>query len=394
MSAGTADSQTLARASSTALDDELGTAAVRGDAWRMISIHSSDLVRALRRVVPVLPSRGGIPIHSCVRIQTADGGVLFAATDGIRAVRTTVAGEAGETVAVPGAVLAKIASTLPVGPVTLTPSKGRVEIKAGRARFVVPAFDAADLPPLHAAASEALLEVHHERLGAAIAAVRHAVSDDASRPALSGMLLEARADTMHAVAIDGHRLALHTSEHTAAVHGCAVLVPWLALPLLAALCAELHGESVTIARDQGYVLASAGSTTIAVREVEAPFPPYKKIIPADGRRGTRATGDRKALLDAVARVSIATSSTSGVRLEITADAVTLGAASPDVGDASDSVAAEVDGKSARAALAAQYLTDALRAGGAAEASISIAGELDPVVVDAGDTLSVIMPMRG
>lgn len=361
----------------------------------MISIHSSDLVRALRRVVPVLPSRGGIPIHSCVRIQAADGGVLFAATDGIRAVQTVVDGEAsGGMLAVPGAMLSKIASTLPVGEVTLAPGKGHVEVRAGKARFRIPAYDSGDLAPLHEQSGDPFLAVSARKFGDALAAVRHAVSDDDSRPHLSGVLVELDAlNIMRVVATDGHRLVIHTSAVDGGERARSLFVPGLALPMLVALCGEHIEHVVEVRRQAGYVLATAAATTVAVREIEAQFPPYAKIIPSDDARGTHAGVDRKDLADAVARVAVVVTGTSGVRLEIGANSVSLSAAGPDVGEASDDVAAGVSGKPRKVGLNAGYVLDALRSSTSERATVSVNGELDPVVIETVDTLSVIMPMR-
>ena len=71
-----------------------------------------------------------------------------------------------------GATLAKIASTLPAGPVELVPGKGHVEVRAGKSRFKIPAFDSGDLPPLHEEAGDVFLAVGAKRLGEALGARR------------------------------------------------------------------------------------------------------------------------------------------------------------------------------------------------------------------------------
>lgn len=110
-----------------------------------------------------------------------------------------------------------------------------------------------------------------------------------------------------------------------------------------------------------FLFARYGAVTLAVKLVEAVFPPYEQVIPKDYTR--LATIARKPLIEALKRAAVMCSETRGVRLEVKDSKLTLVSDDPDVGEARESLAADSrwcdEGGALTIGANARYLVEAL-----------------------------------
>jgi len=355
----------------------------------MITLPVADLTRALRRVAPVADARSSVPILSCVLFR-ADGSTLtLAASDSIRSVRTSIACSGAGSFAVDAKTIDRIAASLPAGDVSLELQERAITVRAGRSRFRVPVLDGADFPPLFDAGTEHLATLSAEVLLDVLVAVRHAISDDSSRPHLAGVKLEGDGETLHAVATDGHRLA-KIERHHAIGRAFDLLVPATAVGSLVALASEKDAAFVSLSVEGSFLRAQSGTTIVACRLTSEAFPPWRKILPK--RSKTAWTLSRVDALAALRRVAIVAGSTNGVRLAGAGDAVTMRAESAGHGEGVEELLCR--GAAGAFAVNGSYLADALEHADGDEVTVSSTGELDPVLVEDGAGFaSVIMPMR-
>jgi DNA polymerase-3 subunit beta len=361
----------------------------------MITIHSSDLNRAIRRVLPIVPSKTQMPILGCIAVRARGGTATFAASDAQRSIRTNVQCVGDGEFAVPAKTFASIASNLPVGDVVIELTKGVATIRAGRARFKLPTMTVEDFPALHATTGDLLATMPALALGELLRSVQHATSDDVSRPHLAGIQLELASGTATAVATDGHRLSMASIPCEAL--GVPTLLPSAVASSVIGLCLEREeAEGVVLLRDGRHLVVERGETSLRCVLGEDAFPPWRKIMPSTNRTGGRASVLRADLMAALHRVSLVSDRESSVLISITDDALRLSAQSPDSGESSEDVPAS-DARAGESRINATYLSDLLRACSGERIEIALGQPLEPVgVYDFEETrqaVGVIMPMR-
>jgi len=362
----------------------------------MITIHSSDLNRAIRRVLPIVPSKTPMPILRCIAVRAHGGTATFAATDAQRSIRTSVASSGDGEFAVPAKTFASIAANLAVGDVVIELAKGVATIRAGRARFKLPTMRVDDFPALHATTGDLLASMPAAAsLGELLRSVQHATSDDISRPHLAGIRLELGDGTATAVATNGHRLSMASIPCEAV--GVPTLLPSAVASSVIGLCLEREeAEGVVLLREGRHLVVERGDTSLRCVLGEDAFPPWREIMPSTNRKGGRASVLRADLMAALHRVSLVSDRESSVLVSIADDALKLSAQSPDSGESSEDVPAP-HAKDGESRINATYLSDLLRACSGERIEIALGQSLEPVAVydfeETRHAVGVIMPMR-
>jgi DNA polymerase-3 subunit beta len=139
------------------------------------------------------------------------------------------------------------------------------------------------------------------------------------------------------------------------------------------------------------------------RILEGTFPDYERVIARNNDK--QVICERRALGDAVQRVSLMTGDRNrGVRLELAEGEITVAAANPDLGEASETVACDYSGPALRIGLNPDYLGHFLAAVETDKVRLELKDENSqcvghPVATEgaqgAADEryLCVVMPMR-
>ena len=181
-----------------------------------VTVERAELLKALGHVHRVVERRNTIPILANVLIRGETSKLSLKATDLdleiVEAIPAEV-GPAGSTT-VPAHMFYEIVRKLPDGAQVILESSGdraALAIRAGRSRFTLQTLPESDFPDL--AAGEM---THSFTLGAAdlkrlIEKTQFAISTEETRYYLTGIYLHpassGSAQTLRAVATDGHRLA-------------------------------------------------------------------------------------------------------------------------------------------------------------------------------------------
>jgi DNA polymerase-3 subunit beta len=188
-----------------------------------------------------------------------------------------------------------------------------------------------------------------------------------------------------------------------------MLIPLKAIHELRRLCDEMLAEpradgekkaELLITQSGSSAFFQGAGMTFSVKLVDAQFPPYSQVIPANSDKVVRAP--RSAFADALRAVSVAASErTGGVKLSLAKGSMRITSESPESGDGFDEIPVEYAGPNMSIGFNAKYFLDVLAAITDEEVAVGLSGELDPAVLrPAGATttsdrqfLSVIMPMR-
>lgn len=362
------------------------------------------LADAVAWTARTLPSRPTVPVLAGLRIDARQGAVSFSAFDyevsGQVSVEADVADEGAALVS--GRLLADICRALPPRPVELTADGGKVVLVCGRARFTLHTLPVEDYPELPAMpASSGTVE--GTVLAAAVGQVAVAAGRDDMLPVLTGVRVEIEGERVTLAATDRYRLAVRelTWRPARPDLSAVALVP---ARTLADTAKSIGSGEVTLAlagagQDSLVGLAAGGRRTTS-RLLDGEFPTYRTLFPAE--TVTVARVDTAALVESVKRVALVAERNTPVRLTFDGDEVVLEAGSGDDAQASEALAALVQGDPVTVGFNPGYLLDGLGAIDAPVAYLSFTQATRPAVIQGvadleaepdGSYRYLLMPVR-
>jgi DNA polymerase III subunit beta len=344
-----------------------------------VRIAASTLNDALKLVSPVVSRSNQLPIFSAVRLILDGGSGSAIATDGDLSVIAYVNGETtldGLDVVVPARHLAAFVASVK-GTITLEVEDNDLKVTAGGSSLTLRTMPADDFPKIVTAEGEAVLLNPDAK--ARLSRILYAASKDSARPILTGVGI----GDGWAACTDSYRLA-------------AVEIGGLPTAIIPARAFELvfkptTGDvSATVDDRRATFTTAVGSWT--TRLVEGGFPNWRALVPTSSPHVLIA--DRDTLIDAISRVGVLVSNDEPVRLERCDEGVRLTVRSRDVGEAAETVSAEMDFDQP-IAFNNKYLADLLKAGDEGKVDLGLESQHKPACVGtlADGSVQLIMPVR-
>ena len=365
-------------------------------------IHKAEFVRGLRLAQSIADRKSTMPMLANVLLRVHGRGsttkLLCAATDlnvSLTAeLKVSNAVEGGLTVG--AKALHDIVVNLPGDELTLRKVENNwAEIKAGKVSYRVVGMPDRDFPKVPDHREAPFGDIDASTLREMIDRTLFSVCNDETRFHLNGVLFESNGTSARMVSTDGHRL----SKVDRSLTGGPQLSAGVIIPKKGVL--EVNkildgGATARLAIKTPYLFLSVDDLTLAVKLIDAQFPPYEQVIPKDHKRS--AVVDRGLFIDAVKRAQLMSSETRGVKLGFGADGggITITSDNPDVGEVREEVDADYTGDAMTIGFNPKYILEILTAIQSDQVAIQLGGELDPGLLRplAGDDFAgVIMPMR-
>src|ERR1700757_2020749 len=181
-----------------------------------ITVERSELLKSLGHVHRVVERRNTIPILANVLLRADKSKLSLKATDLDVEVTDAIAAEVGPggSTTVPAHMFFDIVRKLPDGAQIILESSGdraALAIRAGRSRFTLQTLPESDFPDLAPGEMTRKFTLKAADLKRLIDKTQFAISTEETRYYLNGIYLHAagtaKAQTLRAVATDGHRLA-------------------------------------------------------------------------------------------------------------------------------------------------------------------------------------------
>jgi DNA polymerase-3 subunit beta len=323
-----------------------------------IRLKRDELLAELVPMQGVVERRTTIPVLSHLLMSAADGRLTVAATDLDVSLTSSLAAEvkSAGALAVQARKLIEIVRAVEAEEIKFTLDGERsMKIQAGKSRFRIHGLPAVDFPSLPKVEGEAALALPLGQFRRLVGKVLFAISSEESRFQLSGALLKRSKGRLELVATDGHRLALIDAAVGSSQGEDSVIVPRKALQELLRLESDVTLE---MRRNDHHLAFRAGERELVCRILEGTFPDYDRVIARNNDK--KVTCERRALGDAVSRVALMTGERNrGVRLEFSAGEISIAAANPDLGDASETLACEYAGGAIKIGLNPDYLAQFL-----------------------------------
>jgi len=273
----------------------------------------------------------------------------------------------------------EIVRKLPDDTVYFSAKNYMVNIKCGLSEFNILGTDPEEFPELPSVDQQNMVSIAQNVLRSMISQTLFAVSDNESRPIHTGSLFEVEREQLTIVSVDGYRLALR-HEPTQGRQGedfFSFVVPGAALSEVEKICSG--EDSISVVQGARHVLFQTGATILVCRRLEGEFLNYKNAIPRNNT--IKITGDTKALLSSIERVSLIISDKLKSPLRcVFQDGVLLITTKTGIGDAADQCPIQGDGQDLEIGFNNKYLMDALKAAPAERLRLEFTSGVAPCLI--------------
>ena len=360
-------------------------------------IAKTEFLRGLRLAQGIADRKSTMPMLANVLLRTqGKNQILVAATDlnvSLTAeLKSQNAHEGGITLGAKN--LYELIANAPGDDITLKRADNHwAEIRSGKVTYRIVGMPDRDFPRVPDHREATYTTVESAVLREMIDRTLFSVCNDETRFHLNGVFFESDGSKARMVSTDGHRLS--KVERTIANGpklSAGVIIPKKGLLEMKKVLEA--GASCKLAIKTPHLFLVQEDIAIAVKLIDAQFPPYEQVIPKDHKK--IITVDRGRFTDSLRRAQLMSSETRGVKLAATKEGLTITSDNPDLGEVREELDAEYNGDPIAIGFNPKYVVELLGQMASDQITIALGGELDPGLVRplGGDEyLGVVMPMR-
>lgn len=334
-----------------------------------ITLAKSDLISALQIVSKGLSTKPQTPILSGIYMTAKEGQLELQSTNYELGFIVTIPAEihtVGAAV-LPGKYLTEFARKLPAEEVSIDTgsSDGLAVIRSGSARFTLRTMEVSDFPVLQRMEETLRFTIKDRTLARLVkkstfACLREEQRD--RRPIFTGCQLEVEGKEVTFAATNVHRLAVKSELLEEDAGQIRIIIP---AKFLEEVTRTITGDVPTdihVTCSYNQISMSADGIYMTSRLIEGAFPDYRRVIPQEENIRTRVILDAATFASAVERASLIarTDQYNIVKLAFEEGLMRISSNSPEIGEAEETIAAEVTGDDVTIAFNASYLMDAVK----------------------------------
>ncbi|MDT6979426.1 DNA polymerase III subunit beta [Levilactobacillus zymae] len=374
------------------------------------TINRASFVKELNNVSRAISSKTTIPILTGLKIVASDAGLVLTGSNADISIETLIRADDpdnGLTIEDNGSIVltahffSEIVKRLPEKTMTVTVKNGfQTEITSGSAAFNINGQDANNYPHLPEVDAEDSVVLSGAVFKELISQTVIAVSNQESRPILTGVHFVLNDNQFLAVATDSHRLSQRQIElPTPTNANFDVIIPGKSLTELSRMIGD-EDDDVKMQFSENQVLFLLGDTSFYSRLLEGNYPDTSRLIPKTA--STTVEIEAPELLAAVERASLLSheSRNNVVKLTLKPETkeVTIFSNSPDVGNVEEELTPkDMDGADLEISFNPDYMKDALRSFGQTAIRVAFTSPLRPFTLvpteDTSNFIQLITPVR-
>jgi DNA polymerase-3 subunit beta len=363
-------------------------------------VSSSQLLKQLQQISGVINANTVLPILEDFLFEVEKNKLTVVATDLETVMRIQLDIEAKEAgkVCIPAKILMDSLKNIADQPLTFNIDKNfGVEITSDNGKYKVMGENPDNFPKEPAADDTTSFTMTSSALVTAINKTIFAVSNDDLRPAMTGVFFELNKDFIQFVATDAHRLVRYKRTDVSCPKADTFIVPKKPLNLLKSAM-PMNEDEITVSYNSNHLFVKHGTTQMSCRLIDARFPDYKVVIPADNPY--KMTVGKGEFQSALRRVSVfSNKSTNQVALNISGSELQLAAQDVDFSfEGNERMKCNYDGEDITIAFNARFLIEMLNAADSDEIRLELAtptkaGIIKPTEKDDNeDVLMLVMPL--
>ena len=363
-------------------------------------VSSSSLLKQLQHIAGVINANTVLPILEDFLFEVEKNKLTVVATDLETVMRVQLDIDAKDSgkVCIPAKILLDSLKNLPDQPLAFNIDKNfAVEITSDNGKYKVMGENPDNFPKAPAADDTTSFVLTASALITAINKTLFATSNDDLRPAMTGVFFELDKKGLQCVATDAHRLVRYKRKDVSCPKNDSFIVPRKPLNLLKTAI-HSNEDELTLSYNSNHLFVKHGTTQMSCRLIDARFPDYKVVIPADNPY--RLTVNKSDFQSALRRVSIfSNKSTNQVALNISGSELQLAAQDVDFSfEGTERMKCQYNGEDLVIAFNAKFLIEMLTAADGDEVNLELstptkAGLIKPTEQEEDEELlMLVMPL--
>lgn len=360
-----------------------------------VSFLPENIIKYIPTITKVIPTHSQVPILSNILLSADKNGFVIQATDldmGVKIKIPSKIEEEGE-VTVPGKEFLETLSSLPKDKVLLEKEKENLILTCAGNRIVFNTISPGEFPQLIKDKGEVVATFKNEEFLEIFSNLTFSVSQEESRPQLTGVYLNPGGSMVDFVSTDGYRMSIKKKEgkNIKTKEGLIISVK-----IVNEVLAVKGEDEVTIYVNskENQVVFEVGEALFVGRMISGKFPDYEGVLPT--KSSVTAEFDRDELLQSVRLVSVFAKDNSNIiNLSVENGQIMVDANTQGVGRGEAGVACTQKGGDVKIAFNIRYLLDVLKFSGGKNLTLKLNSPADPALFESkeSDFLHVIMPIQ-
>ncbi len=342
----------------------------------------------------ILPVHSQIPILSHILIEAREEGLFLTATNLEFGAQVKIPAKIIETgkIAIPGKYFLEIVSSLPKDKFSLKKEKEAVELISRDSKFTLQTLPSEEFPKLFDQVSGEQLTINKSAIENIFSKVILSISQEDSRPELTGVCIVRKEGREEIVATDGYRLSLYSNSGTKVVEEGIVILSSKLIQEIVSLKTE---GSLFLEKTTNQAIFQADDIILVGRLIAGKYPQYDKILPKSFK--TKVTADKDMFFQETKLASIfARENANILSLRVTDGKILLLAKSSGVGESNAQIDVVQDGDDTEISFNARYLLDFLKQCDGESVIMELNSSLEPAkFIDSANPgyFHIIMPVR-
>ncbi|WP_252504977.1 DNA polymerase III subunit beta [Sporosarcina sp. Marseille-Q4943] len=366
------------------------------------------LLEGLNDVMKAISQKVANPILTGVKIDVNEKGLTMTGSDSDITICTFIPVEQdGEqiirviesgSIILQARVFSEIVRKLPENEVIIEVANMQTHIQSGKSEFHLIGSNSDEYPVLPDVKDEYRFSLPSDLMKSIIKETVFAVSQQETRPILTGVHWETDEEKLVCVATDSHRLARREIVPEMMPESpFSVVIPGKSLQELNKILPD-NSDVVEIVIADQQVLFKTRNVLFYSRLLEGNYPDTSRLIPSEYKTTVQVNGRK--LLQAIDRASLLAREDRNNIVRFSADggnAIEVSSNSPEIGKVEELIEAiNVNGEDLKISFSAKYMMDALKAIEGQDIAIHFTGAMRPFILKSMESdaiLQLILPVR-
>jgi DNA polymerase-3 subunit beta len=358
--------------------------------------EKSLLQDAISDVQKAITGKSTMPVLQGIYLSARDGMLTLIGSDIEVSIETKIEAniiEEGEIV-LDSRLFGEIIRKLPNDQVQITEiGNNTIEILCQKSTVQLIHLNAEEYPSLPTVDEDVVLSISQKNLKNMIKSTIFAISQDDTRPILTGVLFEIKDKKLNLVALDGYRVAFR-SEDIDCENNKEAVIPGKTLNEISKILNDSEND-VQITFTKNHILFNFGNTKVISRLLEGEFIKYSSIIPHE--YNLKVIVKRESILSCVERASLMAKdgNTNLVKLDIEGDNMIV-TSNSQLGKAREEVNIILQGEGLKIAFNSKYLIDVFKIMEEDEIVLEFTSSITPCVVknkEKDNCTYLLLPVR-
>lgn len=360
------------------------------------SCFQNELINAINTVQKAISSKTNIDNLKGILLEVDNSSIKLTGSNLNLSIEVVIDAviETKGSIVLESRLFGEIIRKLPDATIDFILKDNHIEINCLHSAFKLMANNAEEYPKLPIIKNSKIINFNQNQFKKMIKQTIFAVSNDESRPILTGSLLEIKNNKMTMVSIDGYRLAMKTLDVDLNIDSKTV-IPGKTLSELMKILGLYGDDDFKIDITNKYISFTINKIRIISKILEGEFIKYNQIIPTDFN--TKVIVNTNEFCESIERASLMARDTKSVvvKMSFKDHYVDISSIS-ELGSVNDKVNIKFEGEKFDLGFNPRYLIEVLKVIESEEVLIELSSSLSPCTIkpiNKENYLYLLLPVR-